>query len=107
VLTSVSLEPLWSLIPSGPKQSNVIKAVAAYASNETFPAADLSNYTMGWCDCGKIDISGPSHACVDNPGSQCWTETCPFGKTLTSLEKFSEGNIETATCCRPYFAAAN
>jgi hypothetical protein len=80
VLTSVALEPLWSLIPvTDPRHNNLIQAVRVYASNASFPLADLVNYQMSWCACENITMS-------QDPSTGSFGYFCPTGKFHTTLQ---------------------
>ena len=120
VVTSMQLEPVWSMVPAGPKQDNVLKAVQAYASNETFPSADLTQIRMSWCDCYEEQMQ-PPHSCDIQSNLPCRDFGCQKpGFVMTSLtlqqEKTDndccfEFNFKASSkgvqCCRPCFSAQN
>lgn len=107
VQTQYRLEELVSLVKDSNKAANLRQAVMEYAvaNNKTWPGADPVSYQMGWCDCEQKDQAGSTHACYDNPGTQCYTQSCPDGKMVVSLEKFDHHTetVETMKCCRPCF----
>ena len=126
VITSVALQPISAMIPEGPVRANLVKAVAAYASNQTYPAANLTNYTMGWCDCEYVvamqqpDFSPAPHSDTCFTASVVpqtfWSTACPSGKVATTHfsggapQKDSYNNFGSCTemqCCRPCFTAKN
>lgn len=123
VVTSVALEPIWSMIPDGPKKANVIQVVQAYASNETFPAADPTSFQMGWCDCYTV-IHGDRVGCQDEPDWVCEHVSCAKqGYFVTDLHDaglkgigpiYAFANVgspgeppQDMACCRPCFTAQN
>jgi len=116
VVTSMQLEPIWSLVPEGPKQDNVIKAVQAYASNVTWPAANLTQYTMGWCDCYDTDIvqsqdnqAYGSLECSDQGRHEGFFLVGFLLHTIFHEDEWGwhTGDNGNARCCRPCFTAAN
>jgi hypothetical protein len=118
VLTSIALEPLWSLMVDVQKQINMKQAVAEYASNETFPAAALSNYTMSWCDCyytaGGSNPQGVS-ACANSAHANdaCKSNGCDkdgfFVVSEATWDRQNNYGKQTGdyACCRPCFTAQN
>jgi hypothetical protein len=122
VVTSMQLEPVWSLVPPGPKQDNVMKAVQAYASNATWPSANLPQVRMDWCDCEKVEsFSSPgvdywSILSCHSPSETALNVVCPQGKFATAAQARDSGNDFNGcdvgggygwNCCRPCFTAAN
>eukprot|EP00035_Acanthoeca_spectabilis_P025078 m.456717 g.456717 ORF g.456717 m.456717 type:complete len:408 (+) comp21109_c0_seq1:41-1264(+) len=116
VLTSVALEPLWSLFVDGLKRDNMIKAVGVYAANETFPTANLSNYRMDWCDCYPSGTGQPPNppgfdACAGTGWGNCATSGCTKAGFFQVGSNFHTDAIWTAEpayyCCRPCFTANN
>jgi hypothetical protein len=86
------------------------KAVAAYASNETFPAAALTNVTMGWCDCywavsGSRGCSGPQTDQADG----WFVTTLPVynGDKGRSVPVSDGVDGHGMYCCRPCFTSQN
>ena len=119
VITAVSLVPLWQLLPTGPKQTNFIKAVRTYASNETFPQADLTGFQMSWCECYSESTVDASIESCPTAGykKQCQkdgffiTETEQImgdgGKTIEWCPGASYDPMTKTTCCRPCFTASD
>lgn len=116
---AVSLVPLWT-IPAlqGPKRANLITAVQTYASNETFPQANLTNVQMSWCECYSENLQ--TTECDKNPRWKCQSLGCQksgYVATNFVLNAFENGETEwmfdqgasdhTMTCCRPCFTAQN
>ena len=121
VVTSMQLEPVWSLVPPGPKQDNVIKAVQLYASNATWPAANLSQYMMSWCDCDVLVTNVVDFNSADMLTNGCGDSSftvhrCSAGKVFVEQQlghskgyvgAGCSGNTIAHRCCRPCFTAQN
>jgi len=130
VVTSVALEPLWSLVADTQKRSNMMKAIAVYASNESFPIAALEGYRMDWCDCEVQHSNGPpgpprpfpggptgiTGKCDGEPSLGVAQANCPEGKVMTAIAMDDCGGTGTLrdkergpaiSCCRPCFTAKN
>jgi hypothetical protein len=118
IVTSHSLELIHMLIPAGARRDNVLKAVSAYAAanNISFPAAELANYKMGWCDCKNETIP-----CGDDADS-CPLECSQPGYVVTSIgvtkitqkdgweivpDNYRQPGAQPMRCCRPCFQAGN
>lgn len=119
VVTTLALEPVWSLVPPGPKQDNVMKAVQTYAANVTWPVANLTNIQMSWCDCYGENMQA-TEQCDQATQDSCKTLGCQksgyvattFVLNIQSSRSpywgFTEGESDhTVTCCRPCFTAQN
>jgi len=120
VQTQYRLEELASMIKDAAKAANVRKAVVDYAvaHNATWPAADLVNYQMDWCDCYNEDLHGIT---CNNHGWPCGRVGCQKGgfvmKDVTVNEvrtdkheysfKPDATNGHTVTCCRPCFKGSS
>ena len=134
VMTSYTLEPIHLL--AGTKQQNVKQAVTEYAlaNNVTFPAADLTQLRMDWCDCyrqvpTRIDNSAPDCSPDDPTDDECVVHhdtheaqhsymnyMCNAGFVLTQMQggdyknSWNTGSYNDAggyQCCRPCFTASN
>ena len=59
VQTQYRLEHIASMVKDAGKAANVRRAVSEYAlaHNTTWPAADLVNYKMSWCDCHSVKVT--------------------------------------------------
>jgi len=123
IVTSYTLELIDSLVPDGPKRTNVQQAVAAYAAahNATFPGADPSQYQMQWCDCYNEDMYEVGWSCPTADDWRCAKLSCRkkgwfmTDFTLNSVKNAANSYAfeqdaaagETLTCCRPCFTASN
>jgi hypothetical protein len=110
------------LIPAGARRDNVLKAVSAYAAanNMSFPAAELANYKMGWCDCYWENIRDYS-SCPQHSDWSCARLGCQkagFVPTDMLINDFDDNQHwvfqqsagsagQTLHCCRPCFQAGN
>ena len=123
-VTKYTLTLLHNLVPDAARRSNVLQAINEYAAahNTTFPKANLTTVTMGWCDCYTegLQAEGP---CPIGAGQTCAKLGCSkpgFVQTELWLEKqepdrhdrffvVQKANVgdKSLMCCRPCFTAAN
>ena len=74
VVTSYTLEFLYTLIAEGSVRDNVKNATFAYAAmnNATFPVADPTSYQMDWCDCySETTYHNFMDTCTHNNLKEC------------------------------------
>ena len=112
------------MVKDAGKATNVRKAVFDYAvaHNATWPAADLVNYQMGWCDCENVQAvkkppnSGYFGQCDNN--SPVIQHNCPDGKVAVAFEMklyddyqyqipCKQASSAGNRCCRPCFKASS
>lgn len=117
VVTSVALEPIWTMINDGQRKANVIKAIQAYASNASFPHANVTTYVMDWCDCYSEEL-GDEQPCDKSPDWPCRRLFCQkpgyFPMSYMLNEAYNkywaferDATSSDMTCCRPCFTAKN
>jgi len=117
VQTQYRLEELASMVKDAGKAANVRKAVFDYAvaHNATWPAADLVNYQMGWCDCYATcdGVGGDGQgACPAAPWIHGACQTIGCSKegyvVVGQAHGAPSGRAEMAFyCCRPCFKASS
>ena len=106
----MQLEPVWSLVPPGPKQDNIKTAVQVYAANVTWPAANLTKVQMDWCDCyyaQLVPLSSSDYRTLECKPGYFWTTASL--DTVETHHQFAwyEGDQKNIQCCRPCFTAQN
>ena len=105
----LAVEPIWTLVRDSGKAVHVQTAALNYtaAHGKTWPSADPSNYTMGWCDC-YADMAQPPNSGVPPDHEVAWMGCSRTGyvSVAGSYLQGSSGVWYTtpwAWCCRPCF----
>ena len=98
------------------KATNLKTAIYAYAKaagKTNWRPADLTNYTMGWCDCRpvKMQACSPQYGCYATCDQDGYVMNGVGIIKLAHADGYEivpndySNNLQPITCCRPCFKA--